>query len=83
MVLVMTFDWDEANRSHIARHGVTPADCEEAIAAVIEIVPGIDSEEARWKTTGIAKGRRLEVVWTIRRNQYRVVTAYWKGSKRK
>ncbi len=25
----MEFDWDEANVGHIARHGVTPQECEE------------------------------------------------------
>jgi hypothetical protein len=26
----MTFDWDVANVEHIARHGITPVECEEA-----------------------------------------------------
>ena len=26
----MAFDWDAANVGHIARHGVTPEECEEA-----------------------------------------------------
>jgi uncharacterized DUF497 family protein len=27
-----TFDWDGANTAHIARHGVTPAEVEQAFA---------------------------------------------------
>jgi uncharacterized DUF497 family protein len=26
----MTFDWDESNIARIARHGISPAECEEA-----------------------------------------------------
>jgi hypothetical protein len=26
----MEFDWDAANVAHIARHGITPEECEEA-----------------------------------------------------
>ena len=26
----MEFDWDAANVAHIARHGITPKECEEA-----------------------------------------------------
>ena len=77
------FDWDDANRSHIARHDVAPEDCEAAMADSVLTVPGLAGDEPRWKTTGLAKGRRLEVVWTLRRGRYRVVTAYWKGGKRK
>ena len=28
----MDFDWDEANRGHIAQHGVTPDEAEQVIA---------------------------------------------------
>lgn len=80
---MLTLEWDDANRSHIALHGVTPADCEAAMSNPIVTVPGRDADEARWKTTGIANGRRLDVVWTPRGELVRVVTAYWKGRKHK
>ena len=36
----MEFDWDAANVAHIAHHGITPEECEEAYAngpMVIEV----------------------------------------------
>jgi uncharacterized DUF497 family protein len=27
----MEFDWDAANVAHIAQHGITPEECEEAL----------------------------------------------------
>lgn len=78
----MLFDWDDANRNHIARHGVTPEDCEEAIAQELLTVPEPDrTDEARWKTIGHVKDRRLDVIWTLRGERRRVVTAYWRHRK--
>ena len=75
----MLFDWDRGNISHIARHGVTPRQCEAAMENAIVTVPGNQSYEPRWKTTGVAEGSRLDVIWTLRGDRVRVVTAYWKG----
>jgi uncharacterized DUF497 family protein len=78
---VVAFDWDDANRNHIARHGVLPEDCERAMAEPVVTVPGLETGEPRWKTTGMSKRRPLEVIWTLRGDRYRVVTAYWKTRK--
>jgi uncharacterized DUF497 family protein len=80
---VLEFEWDDANRRHIASHGVTPEDCETAMSNAVGTVPGRGAGELRWKTTGITGGRRLDVVWTLRGEHIRVVTAYWKGRKHK
>jgi uncharacterized DUF497 family protein len=80
----MEFEWDDANRAHIALHDVTPEDCEAAFASQLGTRPGNEmEEEPRWKTTGIVNNRRLEAVWTIRNGRRRVVTAYWRSWKRK
>jgi uncharacterized DUF497 family protein len=80
---VLEFEWDNANRNHIAQHGVTSEQCELVMRHPVVTQPGRDATELRWKTTGFADGRRLEVVWTLRGERIRVVTAYWKGRKHK
>jgi hypothetical protein len=51
----MEFDWDEANVTHIARHGISPAECEEAYQngpMVIEV------QERKPSAAGFFWGRR-------------------------
>jgi uncharacterized DUF497 family protein len=72
------FDWDAANAGHILRHRVTPFEVEEALGRRHVIVPAKSIHgENRWnlfaKTT---PGRYLVVVFTVRRNLFRTVTAY-------
>lgn len=77
----MQFHWDDANRNHIARHNVTPEDCEAAFEFLISTQPALGVDEPRWKTVGIVSGRRLTVIWTNRNELCRVVTAYWRSRK--
>jgi uncharacterized DUF497 family protein len=79
----LEFDWDEGNRQHIARHGVTPAETEQ----VIENDPldlgaeTVDGEE-RFLSLGLTSGGRLlMVVTTMRDRKVRVITAYEAGRK--
>src|SRR3954467_231457 len=72
------FDWDEGNVNHIARHGVTTGEAEEAIldpsAVMLEIQ---DEEEERVKAVGRTNRRRiLVVVFTFRGDAIRPITAY-------
>ena len=72
------FEWDDANRGHVARHGITPEEFEQAIengpALIAEpVVKG----EARVHAVGVTSaGRLLEVIYTVRRAKVRAVTAY-------
>jgi hypothetical protein len=80
-----TFEWDEANREHIARHGITPEEFEEGMNG--NPAPVADYElmgEQRAHVIGITgAGRMLELVYTVRRGRIRAVTAYpLKRSKR-
>jgi uncharacterized DUF497 family protein len=77
------FEWDHGNRNHIARHGVNPEDCQAAMLNPLETSPDPERTEPRFRTIGFVGGRRLEVVWTPRGNRIRVVTAWWKGTRRK
>ena len=73
------FDWDDANRSHLGLHKVTPEETEQAIldpfAVLLEIQ--INDEEERTKAVGAtASGRILAVVFTFRGDAIRPITAY-------
>lgn len=72
------FDWDAANVGHILRHAVTPIEVEEVVGRANMIIPAKPIQgENRWKLFGkTAFGRYLVVVFTIRRNLFRTVTAY-------
>lgn len=74
----LVFDWDDANISHISRHGITPEEAEEVlVGASIELASGECAREERHAELGeTARGRLLVVVWTWRRGKVRVVTAF-------
>ena len=74
----LQFDWDEANTQHVVRHGVKPEEAEQAM--VNDPLP----VETNWRrgelrTVCVGRtdsGRRLAVVYTIRNDRIRIVTAY-------
>jgi uncharacterized DUF497 family protein len=72
------FDWDDANRGHIARHGVTEAEAEQVVVgASLPVVTDERGGEDRHTELGeTTEGRLLLVVWTWRRRRIRVVTAF-------
>lgn len=73
----LSFDWDEANIQHIARHEVKPEELEQLfvndpIDIDFEVVDGED----RWTSIGHSNALRfLLVVWTMRQDTIRIVTA--------
>jgi len=74
----MRFDWDEANRSHIARHHVEPSEAEEVIDNDpldfgMELVDGEDRYVSLGPTNA---GRLLVVITTWREDRIRVITAF-------
>jgi uncharacterized DUF497 family protein len=75
---VKGFDWDPHNVGHVARHGVSPEEVEEAVERPHAIIPARDvGGEKRWKLFGSsAAGRYLVVVFTIRHERLRPVTAH-------
>ena len=72
------FEWDEANRSHIALHGVTPEEFEEGMNNdPVEFGSAEVNGELRTKVAAITgRGRILEMVYTIRCGKIRAVTAF-------
>jgi hypothetical protein len=71
------FDWDEANTSHIARHGVSPKEAEEAVACdPIDLQYQVRGGELRVVQIGeTLGGKLLMVVSTKRGEKTRIVTA--------
>jgi uncharacterized DUF497 family protein len=72
------FEWDVHNIGHIARHDVTPMEVEEVTGRRHVIVPAAARRrEKRWKLFGrTTAGRYVVVVFTIRQDRMRTVTAY-------
>jgi uncharacterized DUF497 family protein len=72
------FDWDAGNVSHIARHNVTPEEVEnvfknDPVDLNYEHVAG----EHRWTILGHTDSRRvLTIVFTLRREAFRAITAH-------
>lgn len=75
---MVEFEWDDANEDHIAVHGVTPEEAEEALAdsrrapAQAYSVPG---EQRRAVLGRTIDQRLLFVVYVRRARALRVVTA--------
>ena len=69
------FDWDEANADHVALHGVSVEEAEEAILDRHRVShPAHQTTEPRWAILGATvAGRVLLVVFTRRRSLIRVV----------
>ena len=72
------FDWDKYNIRHIAVHGVSPAEVEDAVTNRNIVFPaGPGKTGKRWKLFGrTAAGGYLMIVFTARRGRFRMVTAY-------
>ena len=74
----MTFEWDAENRKHIARHGITPEEAEEAVR-IEPLEAGIQHHEGEQRVLCFGRtksGRLLTVLHTDRNDKIRVVTAY-------
>ena len=74
----MEFDWDEANVAHIARHGITPEECEEAYQnGPMVIEHQRRKRERRRLCLGETNAARLlTFVVTERKGKIRFVTAH-------
>jgi len=72
------FEWDEANTRHIWRHRVRPHETEEAMLDSSQwplAAERVGEEEREAVVGATAGGRLLVVIYTMRGERYRVVTA--------
>jgi uncharacterized DUF497 family protein len=74
----MEFDWDMANVEHIAKHGISPEECEQAyLNGPLVIEQQVRKDENRRLCLGeTSGGRLLTFVITERAGKIRFVTAY-------
>jgi len=79
----LIFDWDDANRDHIARHGISPHETEEVLLndPVDLLVQYDDVDGEKLQQVGETNmGRILVVISVLRGIKMRVATA-WDASK--
>ena len=74
------FDWDDANRNHLAQHDVSPEEVQEAVLDPHAMFPDEDIEviggEVRTPTVGMtASGKVLLIVFAVRGEAIRPITA--------
>jgi uncharacterized protein len=84
MTSELSFDWDEENLKHLARHDVTRAEFEQVMGndPILFDYQNIDGED-RWTGIGSTDMLRILVVaFTIREQRIRAVTAFLAGKKR-
>jgi uncharacterized protein len=73
----ISFEWDENNIMHIARHGIGPEEIEEIFERPNIIEPSPRPGETRFRVFGVtAKGRFVVVVFTLRGKRIRPISAY-------
>ncbi len=80
------FDWNDANEDHIARHGVTRKEAEEAYLDPNKRGVSIAKRatEPRWAVLGKTEnGRILYLIYTLRQEYVRIITAYDAGQSEK
>jgi uncharacterized DUF497 family protein len=75
---MLGFDWDDANRDHIARHEVSVDEFEEAFNTdTLELAAYVVGGEQRYEDLGVTdSGRILFLVTTVRGDLIRPITAF-------
>jgi uncharacterized DUF497 family protein len=76
--MALCFHWDENNRNHIAKHGVTTEEAEQVVNNnPFDITVNLRNGEERTVQLGSTDaGRVLLVITTWREQKVRVITAY-------
>ncbi|MGO9339833.1 MAG: BrnT family toxin [Terracidiphilus sp.] len=77
----LIFDWDGGNSAHIAQHGITREETEQAIFGSpldieLQIAESADAEERLLQIGETDKGRVLQLLTTWRGGKVRVISAW-------
>ena len=73
----LVFDWDEANVVHVARHNITPEEVEQVFANdPMDLCADVVDGEERYTGVGHDRFRVLALVWTMRGEATRPITAF-------
>jgi uncharacterized DUF497 family protein len=77
----LSLEWDEANIDHVGHHDVTPEEVLEVfLNEALDLNYGYVNNEERWTSLGHTNGLRiLLVVWTLRGEAIRPITAFNAG----
>ena len=77
----LSLDWNRANIDHIGRHGVVPDEVAEVLAnEAIDLRYEVVDGEERWTSVGHTNRMRI-LVWTMRGDSVRPVTAFEAGGQ--
>lgn len=76
------FDWDEHNEQHLAKHGISRRDAEDALLGNhILLEYQTEGNEQRWVAVGATRaGRILNIVFAVRGEAVRPITG-WAADK--
>jgi uncharacterized protein len=75
----MIFDWDDANRNHIAAHNVTPTEAEHALTHLpldLEVQEDPDDFLRFMQIGETGAGRILVLLSTVRGDAIRIISAW-------
>ena len=74
----LVFDWDDANVEHIGRHAATPEEVEQVFGNdPMDLGSDVVDSEERYTSVGhTARFRVLVLVWTMRGDAIRPITAF-------
>jgi uncharacterized DUF497 family protein len=78
----LDFDWDEHNENHLAKHGISRFDVEDALYGNhILLEYQMEQNEQRWVAVGATRsGRILNIVFAVRGEAVRPITG-WTADK--
>lgn len=75
---MLKFDWDDGNRNHFRKHGVSPEEAEQVILnGPVDVEWQQQDDEERFVQIGQTNsGRVLMVASTVRAEKTRIITAF-------
>jgi uncharacterized protein len=72
----MEFEWDEnKNRKNIEKHKIDFSDASVIFGGEYRRKKSPYPHEERWLATGEVRGKKITVVYTIRGDKYRIISA--------
>jgi len=72
----MEFEWDEnKNRANVEKHGIDFKTAAGVFLQEHRIKKSPFADEDRWLAMGMVEGRRITVVFTVRKGRCRIISA--------
>lgn len=70
------FEWDETKRAHpLEKHGIDFADTIRIFDSDVLVAPSRHQHETRWVAVGMLDGIEIAVIFTVRGEAIRIITA--------